>query len=83
MRSHVLAYHAAAQVRLRPYIEMRGADAGPLSHVLALPAFWVGLLYDRQAKAAALELIRDWTPEEMLALRHEVPSAAVLIHHWS
>ena len=60
------------QVRLRPYVEMRGADAGPLSHVLALPAFWVGLLYDRQAKAAALELIRDWTPSEMLALRREV-----------
>ena len=64
------------QVRLRPYVEMRGADAGPLSHILALPAFWVGLLYDRQAKAEALELIWDWTPAEMLALRLEVPTSA-------
>ncbi len=54
---------------------MRGADAGPLSHVLALPALWVGLLYDREAKAAALELVRDWTPAEMLALRDEVLAA--------
>ncbi len=54
---------------------MRGADAGPLSHVLTLPALWVGLLYDREAKAAALELVRDWTPAEMLALRNEVLTA--------
>ncbi len=62
----------AWQVRLKRYIEMRGADGGPESHVLALPAFWVGLLYDNQAKAGVLELTRDWTLQEVEALRDDV-----------
>ena len=60
------------QVRLKRYIEMRGADGGPESHVLALPAFWVGLLYDDQAKAGVLELTRDWTLPEIETLRDDV-----------
>ena len=60
------------QVRLKRYIEMRGADGGPESHVLALPAFWVGLLYDRQAKAGVLELTRDWTLQEVEVMREDV-----------
>ena len=64
------------QARLKPYVELRGADSGPLSHVLALPALWVGLLYDSQSKSAALEVISGWTGVEIDELRHEVRSAA-------
>ncbi len=59
-------------MRLKRYIEMRGADGGPESHVLALPALWVGLLYDHESKAAALELTRDWTLSEIETLREDV-----------
>ena len=62
----------ATQARLKPYVELRGADSGPISHVLALPALWVGLLYDPQSKAAALELIKGWTGSEIDELRHQV-----------
>jgi len=59
-------------VRLKRYIEMRGGDGGPESHVLALPALWVGILYDAQSKAAAMELISDWTLPEMIEMRDQV-----------
>jgi len=64
-------------VRLKRYIEQRGADVGPLSHILALPAFWVGLLYDADSLAAAAELIKDWTLEEREALRDTAPRLAL------
>lgn len=51
---------------------MRGGDGGPESHVLALPALWVGILYDAQSKAAAMELINDWTLPEMIEMRDQV-----------
>ena len=57
---------------------MRGADVGPLSHVIALPALWVGLVYDRESKAAALELTRGWTRDEIKTLRREV--LLILLH---
>ena len=60
------------QVRLKQFVEMRGADVGPLSHVLALPALWVGLVYDAESKAAALELTKDWTRDEIKTLRTKV-----------
>ncbi|MCD2172831.1 glutamate--cysteine ligase [Rhizobium sp. C4] len=60
-------------VRLKRFLEMRGADGGPLSRIAALPAFWVGLLYDAEALTAAEALTRDWTFEEVLALRDAVP----------
>lgn len=59
-------------MRLKRYIEMRGGDGGPESHVLALPALWVGILYDAQSKAAAMELISDWTLPEMIEMRDQV-----------
>lgn len=62
----------ALQVRLKKYIEMRGGDGGPESHVLALPALWVGLLYDPASLAAAVELTRDWTLPEMVDMRDQV-----------
>jgi glutamate--cysteine ligase len=56
------------QVRLKRYLEMRGADGGPASHVVALPALWAGLLYDAQALDAAWERVGRWTPEQRQAL---------------
>ncbi|MCB1634599.1 MAG: glutamate--cysteine ligase, partial [Xanthomonadales bacterium] len=58
---------------LKRYLEMRGADAGPWNRLCALPALWVGLLYDDTAQAAAWDLIRDWQVDELEALRLEVP----------
>ncbi len=64
---------AFPEVRLKRFIEMRGADAGPWRNLCALPAFWVGLLYDQTAQDAALDLISDWTIEEMSNMRDDVP----------
>lgn len=61
------------EVRLKQFLEMRGADAGPWGRLCALPAFWVGLLYDEVALDAASELIADWTQEEREALRTAAP----------
>ncbi|SDH44813.1 glutamate--cysteine ligase [Roseospirillum parvum] len=60
-------------VRLKRYLEMRGADGAPWSRLCALPALWTGLLYDAQSRGAALELIAGWTAEDRAHLRREVP----------
>lgn len=60
------------EVRLKKFLEMRGADGGPWRKLCALPAFWVGLLYDETSLQGALDLIKDWTPEERLMLRTKV-----------
>ena len=57
------------EVRLKTFIEQRGADGGPWSRLCALPAFWVGLLYDQSALDAAWDLVKDWTAEERDSLR--------------
>jgi glutamate--cysteine ligase len=54
-------------------MEMRGADGGPWARICALPAFWVGLLYDQASLDAAWDLVKDWTAEERQALRDGVP----------
>jgi glutamate--cysteine ligase len=64
-------------VRMKRFLEMRGADGGPWRRICALPAFWVGLLYDQAALDAADELTRDWTFEQVLALRNSVPTQAL------
>ncbi len=64
-------------VRLKRFLEMRGADAGSVPMLMAKPAFWTGLLYDGAAQKAAAALIRGWTVEEMRALRQEVPRRAL------
>jgi len=64
---------AFPEVRLKRILEMRGADGGPWSRLCALPALWVGLLYDSKALDACSELIKDWTHEERERLRVEVP----------
>ena len=65
------------EVRLKRYIEMRGADGGPWNRLCALPALWVGLLYDTAALDAAWDLVKDWTAEEHEMLRREVPRTAL------
>ncbi|MEO0809452.1 MAG: glutamate--cysteine ligase [Pseudomonadota bacterium] len=61
------------EVRLKRFLEMRGADGGPWRRICALPAFWVGLLYDQTALDSAWDLVKDWTAEERVALRNAVP----------
>src|SRR5215471_7460500 len=64
---------AFPEVRLKTFLEMRGADGGPWSRLCALPALWVGLLYDSTALDAAHDLIADWTMEEREAMRRDAP----------
>ena len=61
------------EVRLKRFLEMRGADGGPWRRLCALPALWVGLLYDTGALDAAWDLVKDWTIEDHEMLRREVP----------
>jgi glutamate--cysteine ligase len=65
------------EARLKHYLELRGADAGPLPMVLALPALWMGLLYDDTACAAATALTAGLGFADRLALRAEVPRAGL------
>jgi glutamate--cysteine ligase len=64
-------------VRLKRFLEMRGADGGPWRRICALPAFWVGLLYDEAALDAAEALTSSWTYEETLAMRNAVPEQGI------
>lgn len=64
-------------VRLKKYLELRGADGGPWSRLCALPAFWVGLLYDAQSLDAAWQVVKDWTPADRARLRLDVPGLAL------
>lgn len=68
---------AFPEVRLKSFLEMRGADGGPWNRICALPALWVGLLYDDTALDAAWDLVKHWTMEEREALRNEVPKLAL------
>ncbi|MHB0952170.1 MAG: glutamate--cysteine ligase [Allorhizobium sp.] len=61
-------------VRLKRFLEMRGADGGPWRRICALPAFWVGLLYDDDALSAADQLTRAWSPADVEAMRDAVPA---------
>ncbi|HEV8013962.1 MAG TPA: glutamate--cysteine ligase [Stellaceae bacterium] len=61
------------EIRIKRYIEMRGADGGPWRNLCALPAFWTGLLYDDDVLAAAWDLVKDWSAEEREQLRRDVP----------
>lgn len=64
---------AFPEVRLKSFLEMRGADGGPWHRICALPAFWVGLLYDQTALDAAWDRVKGWSMEEREALRNAVP----------
>jgi glutamate--cysteine ligase len=61
------------EVRMKRFLEMRGADGGRWRRICAVPAFWTGLLYDRVSLDAALDLVRGWSAEEQQTLRDGVP----------
>ncbi len=62
---------AFPEVRLKTFLEMRGADGGPWARICALPALWVGLLYDEAALAAAWNIAKGWSRDEREALRSD------------
>jgi glutamate--cysteine ligase len=64
---------AFPEVRLKRFLEMRGADGGPWARLCALPAIWAGLLYHQPSLDAAWDIARDWSMEERIKLREEVP----------
>ena len=68
---------AFPEVRLKSFLEMRGADGGRWGRICALPALWVGLLYDDEALGAAWDLVKDWSIEEREELRRSVPAQAL------
>jgi glutamate--cysteine ligase len=68
---------AFPEVRLKQFLEMRGADGGPWNRLCALPAFWVGLLYDDESLDAAWDLVKDFSMPEREALRSAVPRTAL------
>jgi len=65
---------AFPEVRLKRFLEMRGADGGPWARLCALPALWAGLLYHQPSLEAAWDIARDWSMEERLNLRKDVPN---------
>jgi glutamate--cysteine ligase len=65
------------EVRLKRFLEMRGSDCGPRPMLTALPAFWVGLLYDQTSLDAAWDIVKDWTAQERQQLRDDVPRLAL------
>ncbi|WDR02497.1 glutamate--cysteine ligase [Devosia algicola] len=66
------------EVRLKQFLEMRGADMGDEKSVTALSAFWVGLLYDDIALEAAWELVKDWSLDDHDMFRREVPRQGLM-----
>ena len=65
------------EVRLKRFLEMRGADMGARDHVLASPALWAGLFYDQTALDAAWDLVKNWSEEERAGLRADIPRLAL------
>jgi glutamate--cysteine ligase len=64
------------EVRLKTFLEMRGADGGAWRRICGLPALWTGIYYDQSALDAAWDLVKDWTAEERQQLRDSVPRLA-------
>ncbi|MFT6658217.1 glutamate--cysteine ligase [Maritalea sp.] len=64
------------EVRLKSFLEMRGADSGPWEGICAMPALWVGVLYDQTSLDAAWDLVKHWTEEQRDQLRVDVAKTA-------
>jgi glutamate--cysteine ligase len=65
------------EVRMKRFLEMRGADGGRWRRICAVPALWTGLLYDQTSLDAAWDLVKDWTAEERQGLRDAIPKTAL------
>ncbi len=63
---------AFPEARIKQYMEMRGADGGPWRKICALPALWVGMMYDQNALDAAWDVCKGWTAEQRDQLRFDV-----------
>jgi glutamate--cysteine ligase len=63
---------AFPEIRLKQYVEVRGADGGPYEQILGLPALWKGLLYDDSARRRARDLLDDMAPDEHRQLFYDV-----------
>ena len=61
------------EVRLKKYLEMRGSDGGPLSHIVGLPALWTGIFYDASSLDGAWDLVKNWAREDRAKLKADVP----------
>jgi glutamate--cysteine ligase len=61
------------EVRLKRYLEMRGADGGPWRRLPALPAYWAGILYDDDSLDSAWDIVKHWTAEQRQKFRDDVP----------
>src|ERR1043166_5371415 len=64
------------EVRLKKFLEMRGADGGQWGRICSMPALWTGIYYDQTALDAAWDLVKDWTAEERQAMRDGVGKQA-------
>jgi len=64
------------EVRLKTFLEMRGADGGGWRRICGLPALWVGIYYDQTSLDAAWDLVKNWTAEERQSMRDSVPTQA-------
>ena len=71
---------AFPEVRLKKYLELRGADSVAAPLLYALPAFWVGLLYDQQSLVAAEDIISGWIPQDHVDFRHQVARDGLETH---
>jgi glutamate--cysteine ligase len=65
------------EVRLKKFLEMRGADGGTWRRICGLPAFWTGIYYNQTALDAAWDMVKDWTAEERQQMRSSVPVQAL------
>jgi glutamate--cysteine ligase len=68
---------AFPEVRLKSFLEMRGADMGTAEYIPALAAFWAGLLYDELSLDSAWDLVKHWTAADRATLRNAVPETAL------
>ena len=64
---------AFPEVRLKRFIELRGADSGNLEHIMGVTSFWVGLFYNEAALDATFDVIKNWTYEDVLDVYKRVP----------
>ena len=65
------------EVRMKRFLEMRGADGGRWRRICAVPALWTGLLYDQTSLDAAWDLVKDWSAKERQGLRDAIPKTAL------
>ena len=64
---------AFPEVRLKRFIELRGADSGDIEHMMAVTSFWVGLLYNKASLDAAFDIVKQWSYADVLGVYKRIP----------